>query len=208
VPSRIITTKLNKIGIEDLVKKGKRYSLVARFLNIKSRFIFNKVKDSIKGNRILDVGTGVGGFAAYLSTKGYDVVSIDVDNSSLFEDFPTLLYNGNDFPFGDNEFDTVLLIHVLHHCENRMRVLREAIRVSQRVIFIEDTYRNKLEKLIVSFNDMLGNCEFYPHPYSTPNEWREIINRENCNILKEESYSRFTYHILYGRYVMFVVEKR
>lgn len=177
-----------------------------RFLSVKNRFIFKKIKLHIKGSRILDIGTGIGGFAAHLTCKGYEVESIDVDDSSYFKEFPRQLYDGSHFPYEDSSFDTALLIHVLHHCTDRLQVFREALRVADRVIFIEDTYRNGLEHAIVSFNDMLGNAEFYSHTYSTPSEWRKILNDEECKILFEESYSRFTYHLLYGRYVLFVVE--
>lgn len=208
MPNRIFTSKLTKISVKDLASTDFSKPLILKITDIKSKFIFSKIKKYILGKKILDIGTGIGGFAAFLTGEGFDVTSIDVDNSSAFKEFPTQLYDGNKIPYDDNSFDTAVIIHVLHHCSDRLQVLKEALRVSKRVLFIEDTYRNKLEWAIVSFNDMLGNNEFYTHPYSTPEEWREILIKENCEVLYAESYSRFTYHVLYGRYVLFVVEKK
>lgn len=208
MPIRSITTKLKKISVNDLEKETFKKSLLIKFLEIKSKDIFSRIENYIIGTKLLDIGTGIGGIAAFLSIKGFTVESVDVDNSSYFIEFPTTIYNGTNLPYQDNSFDTALLINVLHHCgDSRLQVLREAIRTSKRVIFIEDTYRNRLEWLIVSIDDMIGNGEYYFHKYSTPEEWREIIKKENCKIVVEKSFSSFIYHILYGRYVLFVIEK-
>lgn len=206
MPNRIFTNALKKISTSD--RSTTLYqTILLKFLNIKAQSIFKRIRKHIFGTKILDVGTGVGGIAAYISGKGYNVKSIDVDNSSLFKEFPTELYNGFEFPYSDNEFDTAIIIHVLHHCSDRIAVLREAMRVSRRVIFIEDTYRNRLEKLIVSVNDMIANGEYYFHPYSTAKEWDNIIKENSWKEIHKEEYSEFVYGYLYGRYVLFVVEK-
>lgn len=204
MPNRLIANRFNKITENTALPYR---DMIIKFSNIQNKFIYKKIRNWISGKNVLDIGTGIGGFAYFLQDKGYNVKSIDVDNSSLFAKFPTKIYDGYTIPYDAGEFDTSLLVHVLHHCTNRMRVLREALRVSKRVILVEDTYRNKLEWLVGSINDAIGNGEYYFHKYSTPSEWRKILERENCNILYEESYSRFTYHFLYGRYVIFVVEK-
>jgi ubiquinone/menaquinone biosynthesis C-methylase UbiE len=204
MPNRAITARLGKISAESI---GRNESFLVRQLNIQSRFIFEKTRTHISGRSVLDVGTGIGGFAAYLRYQGFDVESIDVVDSSCFREFPTALYDGMHLPYSDGKFETAVLIHVLHHCADRMQVLREALRVASVVIVIEDTYRNRLEWLAGSLSDMLGNGEYYFHKYSTREEWRQILKEEGCRILHEESYSRFTYRALYGRYVMFVIEK-
>ena len=207
MPVKAITSKVKKISINDNTNPGVINTLFFKLLNVKAASIYAKIEKYIYGKKILDIGTGVGGIAAFLVKKGYEVKSVDVDDVSCFKEFPTKVYDGKNMPYEDNSFDTALIIHVLHHCEDRIQVLREALRTSKRVIFIEDTYINRFEWLVVSLNDMLGNNEFYSHKYGTLKEWREIIKKEGCKIIAEETYVDFTYYILYGRYVLLVIEK-
>lgn len=198
---------MKKISLQD-VKSGKLINdPVINFMNLKAKSIYERLKPHLKGKKILDVGTGAGAVAAYIDLQGYKITSIDIDDSSYFVDYPTVIYDGTHFPFKDNQFDTTIIIHVLHHCEDRMAVLREAARVSKRVIFIEDTYRNTFEKMMTSLQDMFGNWEFYQHHYSTAEEWRGILKKEGWQVLHEEAYVEFLYYLYLCRYVMFVVEK-
>ena len=159
------------------------------------------------GKNILDVGVGSGGISKFLKDKKLNVTGIDIADKSFFSDVAPIVYDGENFDFNDSSFDTALIIHVLHHCTNAYRVLSEAIRVSKRVILIEDTYRNRLEHAIVSFNDSVSNLELYKHTYRTPSEWKKYIEDNNWKIIHEESYSEFLYGYIYGRYVLFVIEK-
>jgi len=156
---------------------------------------------------LLDIGVGSGGLFKYLKDKGYKMKGVDIADKSFFSDVTPLIYDGKSFEFKNNQFDTALIIHVLHHCDDAYKVLSEAMRVSKRVVFIEDTYRNSLEQFIVSVNDAVTNFELYPHTYRTPEDWRSHIKKNKWKILHEESYSEFLYGTTYGRYVLFVVEK-
>jgi SAM-dependent methyltransferase len=206
MPNRLFTSRLKKISYKD--EPVEFYpKLVSGFLKIKFDSVWKRISPYVIGKDLLDVGTGVGGIAADLSRLGFRITSIDVDNSSLYIEFPTQIYDGVNFPFTDNYFDTAIVIHVLHHCSDRIRVLKEAMRVSKRVIFIEDTYRNNFEKFVVSVNDMIGNGEYYFHPYSTQNEWASIVEDFGWKVIHKEEYSEFIYKILYGRYTLFVIEK-
>lgn len=188
--------------------KGYKSVIVKTFLNKKAKSTYNRIKKYIYGNKILDIGMGVGGISSYLKQKGFKVTGIDVEDYSLFEDFKPMIYDGFNIPFKKNDFDTAILVHVLHHCEDRFKVLKEALRVSKRVIFIEDTYRNKFEHLVVSINDCIGNFEFYQHKYLTVDKWLGYFDREKINIISSEEWSEFTYGFLYSRYIMFVLEKK
>jgi SAM-dependent methyltransferase len=132
---------------------------------------------------------------------------LDVHNVSAYHSITPTLYNGENFPFKVNQFDTGIIVHVLHHCDDGVKVLSEAMRTSRRVILIEDTYRNWIEHKIVSFNDNLGNWEWYQHPYHKTSWWIKTIKQNSWKIIYQQEYSEFTYKVLYGRYVLFVLEK-
>ena len=150
---------------------------------------------------------GSGTTSRCLKKEGYRVVGIDIEDLSIYPNLKPIIYDGSKLPFTTNEFDTALLICVLHHCgSNRVRVLKEAKRVAKRVIIIEDTYRNLPEKAIVSFNDMLLNFEFFKHPYWRSDKLKKLIN-ENCwKLIYSKEHSQFSYGLFYGHYCLLAIE--
>lgn len=104
----------------------------------------NYVKD---GDRVLDVGMGIGYGMGVLSIKAAEVFSVDVDKkaveynkSRLIGKNPRvkdlILYNGKKLPFKDNFFDVVTCIDVIEHVEDYEGFLLELIRVSKRAVIV------------------------------------------------------------------------
>lgn len=203
MPIPLLSKLLPKVSEKDTSFKA---NVVKSALYSKAQNIFKRISPYIAGRKVLDVGVGVGGISSFLRKNGFDVTGIDVKNLSLITESAPRIYNGERMPFEDNTFDTAVIVHVLHHCKDNIKVLAEAKRVAKRVIVIEDTYRNKLERSIVSFNDNFGNFEFYQHKYLTTKEWKDVIAKKGWNLVHMESYTEFTYGYLYGRYTMFVIE--
>ena len=193
-------------------KQNERPNLFARLAHFlmqrKARWIYSKIGNYLKlRDRIVDIGIGAGGNSCFLLKKGFQVKGVDMADLSIYRDLKAQLYDGKCLPFRDKEFEVALLIHVLHHCESPEQTLKEAKRVAKRVIFIEDTYRHPVEKLIVSINDMGGNFEFWFHPYKTVDEWREFIKKNGWQVVDCSSWSELPLRTwLYGRYCLFVVE--
>jgi ubiquinone/menaquinone biosynthesis C-methylase UbiE len=78
---------------------------------------------------LLDIGTGNGEIAGYLS-EGYDVVSVDViDQRAAYDGFKFVQLNGERLPFGDKSFDVVVSNHVIEHVANADLHLSEVGRV-------------------------------------------------------------------------------
>ncbi|NTV30736.1 class I SAM-dependent methyltransferase [candidate division WWE3 bacterium] len=172
----------------------------------KAQNIDNRINSYIKGKTILDVGVGAGSISCFYTKKGYSVMGIDVADLSIYADIKATWYDGNHIELADQSIDTAIIIHVLHHCQNPLDVLTEAKRVAKRVIFIEDTYRNKLEHLAVSINDNITNWEFYQHPYRTVEEWKTVCSENKWNIIHTNTWSEWFHSSLYSRYCMFVIE--
>ena len=202
IPLLIYTLPKVKISSGNLAS-----GVTKAILRKKAISTFGHIQDNILGNKILDIGMGAGGISYYLKEQGFDVTGINVNNFSLYEALKPIIYDGHTIPFEDKTFDTAILVHVLHHCENRFEVLNEALRVSKRVIVIEDTYRTKFEHLIVSLNDCLGNFEFFQHKYLTVAEWQNYLKKEVIKVVGSKEWSEFTYGLLYGRYIMYVLER-
>ncbi len=203
VPIPFLYKNLKKINTSD---NSQYANFLVNILNIKSKNVLTRIEKHISGKNILDVGLGIGGIAYSLSKQGYNVTGLDVKNMSIFEDISPTLYDGNKMPFDDLTYDTALLAYVLHHCKDGMNVLKEAKRVARRVIVIEDTYRNSFEKIIISLNDMIGNGEYYSHPYFKPDWWGKYLESQNYNIIAFEEYTVLAYKIMYGHHLLFVIE--
>lgn len=192
------------------VKSTKNANWISRlthsFMMRKARFVWSHIGRYIEGKKILDVGMGAGATACFLTIKDFDVTGVDVDNLSIYSDLKPVVYNGKQLPFKDGRFETAIIIHVLHHCEDGVGILEEAKRVAKRVIFIEDTYKNPVEWLSVQLNDALTNFEFKLHKFRTKKEWSSIINKRGWKIIAEEGWFEIGVSSFYSRYCMFVVE--
>lgn len=188
----------------------KKANLFARLLHFvmmrKAEIVWKKIGPFMTGKKVLDVGMGSGSITYFLKKKGYDTTSVDVQDLSIYEDLKPVIYDGQKLPFADNSFDTAVIIHVLHHCSDGIQVLQEVKRVAKRVIFIEDTYRNRFEWLIISVSDAVNNGELWFHTYRTVKQWREIIKNNKWTQVHESDWSEWAVAAIYGRYCMFVIE--
>ncbi|RQD79207.1 MAG: class I SAM-dependent methyltransferase [Halanaerobium sp. MSAO_Bac5] len=182
--NRIKNFVFNKISMSWAEDKFKR---INRFLN--------------KDEKILDLGAGKCALSLLLKEEGYNVTPVDVKDLSLTDQIKPLIYDGKNLPFADNSFDTVLLLTVLHHIPKPETVLKEALRVSEKLIIIEDVYTNPLQKYLTYYTDSLFNFEFIGHPHSnkTDKEWQETFTNLNLNLLytDKENVLKFYTQALY-----------
>ena len=92
---------------------------------------------------VLDIGCGEGWVADELCRRwGGEIAVVDVVDVRRTRTLPFSLYDGLHLPFPDARFDIAMLNFVLHHVPDAHKValLREALRVARRTVFIlEDT---------------------------------------------------------------------
>lgn len=132
---------------------------------------------------ILDVGTGDGHLANYLSqASGCPIVGLDVclQPHSYIK---VHHYDGHTFPFEDNAFDCVMMVDMLHHTTNIDQMVSEAYRVARRFVLIKDHYwNNRLDKVTLHVADYLGNIPYnvpLPYNYLRLDEWKALFHRHN-----------------------------
>jgi SAM-dependent methyltransferase len=92
-----------------------------------------------RGKRVLDVGCGSGIWTDFLSRRGFKVVGIDfvgefIKQAQKEKKGRFILGKAEEIPFNDKSFDTVLLINLLEHVDDDLRVLKEAARVGKRIL--------------------------------------------------------------------------
>ena len=80
---------------------------------------------------ILEIGGGTGFQAKYISSKGYSIETIDLQDSNYLKKriYPITNYDGKKIPFKDNEFDLIFSSNVLEHIDNINEFEKEIFRV-------------------------------------------------------------------------------
>lgn len=134
----------------------------------------------------MDIGTGPGNIYEALTKKGFRVTPLDIQDITFVNNCKPILYDGQRMPFKDNTFKISLLITVLHHTSDPVRIIKEAKRTSGGIIIIEEVYNNSLQKYLTFTMDSFTNLEFFNHPHSnkTDREWREIFKKLNLDLIK------------------------
>ncbi|MEM7551051.1 MAG: methyltransferase domain-containing protein [Bacteroidota bacterium] len=159
-----------------------------------------------KSDRILEIGTGLGTVSKTLIDHGFSFEGVDIADYSIYEEVKPTVYDGKKLPFKKNEFDSTLILTVLHHTKNPIQIISEAARVSKKVIIIEDIYSNKLQKYLTFFTDSLTNFEFKGHPHTnkTDAEWKLVFKKLDLKLINDFSYR---YFLLY-RQVVYMLERK
>lgn len=208
MPNPFATSRVRGLNCHNPLPTS-QLDLYTRFIqsaaNRKRDEILPRITPYLRG-KILDIGMGAGAITCGLLRRGYHVDTVDVANTSIYQDLTPTIYDGHQLPYRSRHYGTALLIHVLHHCgRENLSILAQAKRVARRVIVIEDTYTNPLEHAFTSLNDMLGNFEFYSHHYLRPEEWDTHIRLKRWQLLHLSQFTQATYGIP-TRYCMFVIE--
>lgn len=154
---------------------------------------FDKTLADLEGERILEVGSGLG-----------IIHSIDIDCDSFGID-PLNMHNsekltnshaevmagiGEQLPFETNSIDTVLSYNVLDHCIDPKAVINEAARVTRqngRLLLEVNTY----EVPNVVRNEIVGRLDTeHPHHFSK-NEIRKLVTSAGYEITNATLLNRF-----------------
>lgn len=141
--------------------------------------------------RILDVGCGDGLLASLiqknkprLSISGIDILV----RPGTF--VPVEKFDGETIPYPEASFDSVVFVDVLHHTDDPMVLLREAVRVTRHNIVIKDhTMDGFAAAPTLRFMDRVGNLRHnvvLPHNYWQEAKWRSAFESLGLEIEKWE----------------------
>jgi SAM-dependent methyltransferase len=140
-----------------------------------------------KVGSLLDIGCGDGVNTLTLATQAgaKRIVGVDilVRPTAVIEVHP---YDGVHLPFPDRSFDAVTIVDVLHHCGDPNAVMREAIRVADKVVAVKDHFAyGPLTHKLLHMIDLVGNAkDGIPSPgnYFEPQQWVEMIEKAGGRI--------------------------
>jgi ubiquinone/menaquinone biosynthesis C-methylase UbiE len=105
-----------------------------------------------EGDKVLDVGMGLGYGMHILSVKAGEVHGVDVDKKAVAWVRRELLgknpkikqvstYDGYKLPYKDGEFDVITCVDVLEHVEDYDKFIDELLRVSRRYVMFSTPNR-------------------------------------------------------------------
>jgi SAM-dependent methyltransferase len=125
-----------------------------------------------RGARTLDVGCGDGQVAHLIMQKRPDVDIKGIDTLVRpHTKIPVAEFDGEVIPYSKETFDVVMFNDVLHHTNDPMILLREAVRVASKALVLKDhTCDGVLAGPTLEFMDRVGNerhgvvlpCNYWP----------------------------------------------
>lgn len=176
--------------IHAIQKSNRLRSYVGKLGENRAKFLISFFDTYLpEKSTLIDVGAGVGNISRQLMAAGHKVTPLDIKNLSMVKNLQPIIYDGRQIPYKQNAYDVGLLITVLHHVPNFEQVFDETVRVSKRIIIIEDVYKSRLGKWLTFFFDSLINLEFRGHPHNnkTDEEWRVFFKDKNITLIAEDS---------------------
>ena len=94
---------------------------------------------------------------------------------------PVQPFDGQRIPFADGAFDAVSFVDVLHHTDDPIVLLREAVRVAKTAVVIKDHLADGvLARPTLRFMDWVGNAGHgvvLPYNYWTQPQWSRAFAR-------------------------------
>ena len=177
-----------KSSIENIGVLLHRFIIMNRRVDKLASYIINILPKDIVN--ILDVGCGTGEIANAVMIKNSDLsvsgVDIKIRPKTLIA---VTEYDGYILPFDDNAFDVVMLIDVLHHCDNPISILQECARVSKNWILIKDHVSNCwIDNVTLRFMDWIGNRSHginLTYNYLSLSDWSLALTKASLNKISE-----------------------
>jgi SAM-dependent methyltransferase len=159
---------------ENIAVRGHRKVVMGRRVLQISKNIVELIPEDVVS--VLDVGAGTGEMAQAVNSFRPELIISGVDVYIRPKTFiPIVKYDGNVLPFDDSSFDALIMVDVLHHCNDPIAVLRECKRVSRQWILIKDHVSDSAyDGKILKFMDWVGNRAHdvvLPYNYLSSSEW-------------------------------------
>ncbi len=157
---------------------------------IRGKYLVREYKKLInKNDKVLDVGSGDSYISRMIQEEiGCEIIGLDtLEYPKSY--IPLKKYDGNRFPFEDNEFDVVMFNGVIHHISNQLDVLKEARRVTKKKVFLFDQditkFKDRFFSYTLEFISLTHNPLMkLPFNFRTKNEFLELFKLVDLKVNK------------------------
>lgn len=120
--------------------------LLSRWYQARIYRDYDIIKNWIVGRRVLDYGCGKGDLGYMINkTLNKEVILADVEDRHVV-DLPFFLMGETDTDFKDNEFDTTIMVNVVHHTKHPTRSIAEALGVTKKRLIIFEHHLFNINK--------------------------------------------------------------
>jgi len=145
------------------------------------------------GAEVLDVGAGDGLIAHLVQSQRPDTRIRGIEVLLRKDAFIEIdSFDGHKIPFPDASFDAVMLIDVLHHTEDPLAMLREAVRVTRKTVLIKDHKADgPFARRVLRIMDWVGGARHgfaLPYNYLGTREWNAAIQTLGLTIKSWQTY--------------------
>ena len=184
----IVSTGLKNAYDNFYVGKDEQWRLLS------AKYKAQNIKDlceKFQFQKILEVGAGDGSILKYLDESGFapEIHALEISSSgveqigkiNLGKVKSVQIFDGYHIPYEENEFDLVILSHVLEHVEFERMLLRELKRVANYcVIEVPIDYRYGVDNRMKHFL-AYGHINMY-----TPSSLRFLLQTEGFEIVNDK----------------------
>ncbi|EKE11786.1 MAG: ubiquinone/menaquinone biosynthesis methyltransferase [uncultured bacterium] len=132
--------------------------------------------ENFSGKKVLDNGCGAGWFGKIIQDKGAEVIGTDISDALLEEAskyIPTKKASSCELPFGDQAFDYIVSIMVLHIFDDPDQTIEESWRVLKPG---GKFYVGIVHPMADKWNEETGLCYLDPASYDKIEERTWIFN--------------------------------
>jgi ubiquinone/menaquinone biosynthesis C-methylase UbiE len=173
---------------ENIAVIAHRKLLMGRRVHQISKNISNIIPEDVVS--VLDVGSGTGEMSQAIRSYRPELTFSGVDVYIRPKTFiPVVKYDGNVLPFDGNSFDAIIIVDVLHHCNNPVSVLKECARVAKRWVIIKDHVSDSiLDSKLLKFMDWVGNRAHgvvLPYNYLSTSGWNTAFDTAGLKVVTE-----------------------
>jgi SAM-dependent methyltransferase len=136
---------------------------------------------------VLDVGCGDGLLAREIKLRRADVEVSGIDVLVRSHTHVAVgLFDGRSIPHGGGAFESVMMVDVLHHTDDPLVLLREAMRVARREMILKDhTMDTRLSGAILRLMDDVGNERHgvrIVYNYWSTERWRRAFSELGLDV--------------------------
>jgi SAM-dependent methyltransferase len=194
-------------------------------LSQRAQTVYREVKPYLIGSSLLDIGCGDGRITTLVANNNPEFRQIHLTDvvdyvPQELKPFFAIYKEGSLFPTGEQSFDTVLLLTVLHHATDPVDLLELAWQVtSRRLVIIESVVGVETDELteedqiaFAAFVDWFYNRVLHdgvpvPYNFTTVRRWQSTFAEHDMPLIETKFLGRDIdvgpeYHIL------FVLEKK
>jgi hypothetical protein len=186
---------------------GAGITLVAEVMPKETRGISSQTEKYFVGESLADVGCGHG-LVGWAARKHFnDILLLDIVDYRFSEvELPFVGYSDGDTPPFKHAYDCNLLITVLHHASDPLRLLKDVWQQTRkRLIIIESVFGVHASRAVSPlphldqeaqlsyavfcdwfYNRVLNQGVSVPYNFNTPDNWREIFTKLPARLSFEE----------------------